>query len=288
MSYRRLLALVAVLLSLAACDATPGPPEANAPPTLSGFQFSPDTLRLEDPAPGGTVDVPLTFEVEADDPDGDLERLLYSVRPALRYDVALSPGGPQDDTLTLRAPLVEEVLEVAPDGEIVEVDVPLTLPECEVGLYVVEVFAVDAAGQLSGAARGNLVFEAPGPEPVVTEVAAPEQIPLPEEDAIALFPITAQVDAGGATCLNRVAITGGTLEGGELVFSEPIELEDDGNAGGLSGDERRGDGVYTTLFPLLPGQLPAGTLTLEVQAFNRAGTAGPAATVSVELVEDAD
>ncbi|QXD14606.1 hypothetical protein GQ464_014390 [Rhodocaloribacter litoris] len=244
-------------LLLAGCDSVPGPPADTRPPLLSGFSFSPQRIVLEELPPGqiegDLVRVPLELGVTARDEDGDLETVRFLVRPPLSSTEVVAQGE----------------MTAAGDGRYVAGPV-LEFSRGEVGVYTVLVFAVDAAGQFSNQARGELVFEAAGRPPVIEDVEMPERVtrPAPGENPLAI-PIVAVVsDPDGLENIARVEMQ--VVPGGAV-----FRLCDDGgdgacNPGASSGDAVAGDGRFTITVQLTSDNAP-GQTTFRFRAVDRAG-----------------
>lgn len=145
MSLRRSLFVVVLAAALvAACDDTPGTtPLDRQPPTVTEFDYVPQTVRVADLPPDrvneddSTAQVDLRLVARAVDPDGALDRVTFSIEPSRTPSAALR--GRLDS--------------IAPDvyGVAIDLGVPAFVDES----YTLRVFAVDADSLISNQALGQ-------------------------------------------------------------------------------------------------------------------------------------
>lgn len=238
--------LVAACAFVAACDQAPGPAdEAGNPPVLSEFSFSPHVYSIGNDAEGEDQSVPLTMEVTATDPDGDLETVSFVVQPPF--------GG--------AAPVAQGTLSRA-SGARFEGDATVTIPSGEAGVYTVLVYAVDGAGSLSNDVRGTMRIEGVGLPPVIESVVAPDTVQRPAsgEPPKRIAFVAVVSDPDGLSNINAVHFWNIANP------SAKIEMFDTGELG----DEVAGDGRYTRVVEIGAGNQP-GTNTFAFQATDRSG-----------------
>ena len=251
--------IVAVLtIAVSACDAGPGTVDLGAaPPRVFDLAFSPDSLNLSDIDPsrivGDSVLVDLDISVSAEDADGDLQEVSFTILPPARVDEPLAAG-----ILTLGT------------GDRWSVTRQIALPVGQVGNYVLTVFASDATGLLGNQVRGTVELAAAqgfGSPPVVEEVVA---TPNPLAPPATLRVIARVTDEQGLANIVRVEVD---IQGVKYTMS------DDGES---LGDTIAGDGNYTASFSV-PGGVAAGVEPLSVQAFDRNGNASEIVTIELTI-----
>jgi len=142
-----LVAVCLVGLLAAGCDDTPGTQAIDPePPELAGFSFSPKRVVVDDVPPDriqdDRVQVPLTVEARASDPDGSVDRV----------ELALEPSQNPQGTLLLDLP--------AADGDRFAGAINIGLPLVD-EIYTVRVYAVDNDSLVSNQVRGQLRVVAP-------------------------------------------------------------------------------------------------------------------------------
>lgn len=130
---------------VAACDATPGPtPLDRHPPEVSNFSFAPDSVNAADlpdeQITDSTAQVPFQMSVTAQDPDGTVEQVLFTIEPAS------TPGQTVQGTL----PSVQSN-QYGAAGEV-------GLAPGRDEIYTVRVFAIDDDDQISNQAIAQLRF----------------------------------------------------------------------------------------------------------------------------------
>ena len=182
--------------------------------------------------------VPVRLVVRVNDADGDVDRVLFAVRP------------PWDDDKPYRTGTLEPAV-----GNRYERDFTLDLPRGGVGGYEVLVYAVDSEQRLSNQVRATLRFEvAQGSPPVITAIEAPTTFRPP--GTLRLIAVVS--DADGLSNIRNVFVR--TPAGAEL------PMFDDG---ATSGDEIARDGRYTASFNV-PSASP-GPQTFKFRAIDRSG-----------------
>lgn len=236
-------ALLLVLL-VAACDDAPGVPDVSARPAITAFALTPGQDSLATAAPTASVPLQATFTLVGDGP--------VRVRALVRYAGT--------DTLVAMA-------DVRVEPGPVTLDLPLTLPRGATGDYAVEVSTEGPDRRPGDGARGIFRFRAAslGP-PVVTAVEAGTSVTRP-------------TSASGVARLNVVVVVtdpDGRENIAVVLLQQPGvgvlgQLSDSGGGrNGDTGDVTADDGQYSGRLQFTR-DTPAGTYTLEVVAFDRAG-----------------
>lgn len=250
LSLPRLLLAVACTLALAACDSGPGSatPEG-VPPVVSDLTFSPQEIGS---APGGegAFTVPLTLDVAARDEDGDLDGVFFAIQ---------SPASGQE-------PVATGSLESAGGGRFA-VTADVSIPEGEIGVYTIVVYAVDAEGSMSNTVLGNLKYVGTGEPPVIEDVEAEPEIVRPPTQ-LRLIAIVSDPDG----LANIARVIGTTPSGFEF------DMADDGRN---LGDEEANDGRYTATFDV-PSATP-GTQTFTFVAIDKSGLRSEVFTKEIEV-----
>ncbi|RMH65889.1 MAG: hypothetical protein D6685_05470 [Bacteroidetes bacterium] len=244
-----------LLAVIAGCDTAPGPePLDRRPPVLSDFAYAPREVDLGTLPPeqivGGEVQVPITFSVVAQDPDGPVAEVTYLIKAPLEVDRALEVG----------------TMAAVGEGRY-EATTTLRVPVGEIGDYALIVYAVDADAQLSNQVRGTVALFSSGEAPVIEGVEAiPDTLRPPGE----LVLIATVSDPDG---LENIAQVVGRAPAG-FVF----QMFDDGQS---QGDAAAGDGRFTARFDV-PSATP-GVQTFSFQATDRSGLKSAVVTKDVVI-----
>ncbi len=259
-----------LLVFIAGCDTTPGPADlAGKAPVVSNLSFTPDNILVDTLPDGVVVDgiarFDVTVSVDANDADGDLDRVFIVVLSPIVTDVALS----------------QTTIE-APGNGALQATITLAIPVSDVGLYAIKVTASDTAGRLSNQVIGQLEFDATGGPPVIEEIDIPDRItrPAPGEPGIQV-PIVATVsDPDGLDNVLRVEVS--------VNGAVTLQLCDDGSSGvcnsgfGASGDSVSGDGKFTLTIQL-DATNGAGVNTFVFTAIDRSGLQSSSETRTITV-----
>ena len=120
-------------------------PEAQAPPSVSRLAVTPDSINAADVPPDQVQDsvarVPLSIAATATDPDGTVERVVFTIEPSS------SPQGTASGTLQRE--------QGSRYRRAVELGIPVFLDE----VYTIRVFAVDDDSLSSNQSLGRFRFE---------------------------------------------------------------------------------------------------------------------------------
>lgn len=202
----RAAAAAALLALLAGCDAGPGASRLEErPPTVSELVFSPSLIDITVAGSpfqveNGLVTVPFSVQVGAEDPDGEVAEVIYtlnSVTPGVRVSV----GTMAPQSTGLYAASVELKLSVA-----------------EPGRYPVIVYAIDKSGRLSNEVRGALELRSAGGPPAIEAAQASA-----EEGEIVLTAAVTDPEGAGNVAQVEARSGSGTLtilrDDGDTFFS---------------------------------------------------------------------
>lgn len=249
---RLLPGALVVLTLLGGCDSATDPqPLGGRPPEVSDFAFSPDSVFFDDAiVSGDTAGIDLAVSVLASDPDGEIDRVQFSIDG--QFEGTIASG-----TLALG------------DDRRYAATAPLRLGRGQRGLYSVLVYAVDDDGLLSNQVRG--LFELAGMglgPPVIDAIDAPMEFRPPGT----LVLVAVVSDPDGLSDIARVEVDG---SGGGT-----FQLFDDGQS---SGDETADDGRYTATFDV-PTATP-GPQTFVFRAFDRDGLASQDVPFTITILE---
>lgn len=159
--FTRLLGPVLVALGLVltgGCDSVPGRPGERQPPRVANLQVVTDSIQ-EVPE-DSTVRVDVGLAARATDPDGEINRVVFTIEPSS------NPRGTVSGTL----PRVE--------NDIYAGRIRLNIPLVE-ELYTVRVFAVDSDSLASNTVTGQFRVEPDQQSRVVPLSARPTKSPAP-------------------------------------------------------------------------------------------------------------
>ena len=142
----RLYALLlagALALLLSACDEAPGVAPSAEPPVLLDLAYSPDSVNADSLEPTRVTDSTVTADLRivtaAEDPDGSIDRVVFTIEPASAPDGAIEgtlPPIPDEPTLYGTA-------------------IDLTLPRVD-EIYTIRTYAIDQDSLLSNVALGQI------------------------------------------------------------------------------------------------------------------------------------
>jgi hypothetical protein len=140
----------------------------------------------------------------------------------------------------------------------------------EVGTYWIEAFGETVQGHRTKTLYEPFRVVRSNQPPVLSDLQAPDTVSLSNQDQLIQLRVRAS-DPNGLQDIARVFFNSYRPNGAPS-SGNPFEMFDDGNRNGPSGDETRGDGIYS-LRILLPASTQRGTYRFEFQAYDRAGAA---------------
>ena len=246
---------------IAACDTAPGPSDAiQRPPSVSGFSYAPRDLDLLDVDPAdiadGSVDVAFDVQVDAEDPDGQIDRVLFVLHPPTQ--------GAQ--------PLAFEQLTESGSGRYT-ISHNVELATGEIGNYNIVVYAIDNAGLLSNEVLGTFTLMNEGSPPVIDSLDVPGTIQRPATGTQNVVFAAYVSDPDGLA--NVASVVFWNTDSPGSTFS----LFDDGSSGG---DETAGDGRFTATLQISSGNA-VGINRFAFQATDRAGLKSEIVTQEVAI-----
>lgn len=136
----------------------------------------------------------------------------------------------------------------------------------EVGLYSIETVAESEQGYRSAARIVPLRVIRTNEPPVISNLQAPDTVTLANQDQSLQLRIRA-TDPNGPEDIQRV-IFNSFRPNNQPSSGNPFQMFDDGDVSGVSGDQTRGDGIYSLRISL-PASTQTGTYRFEFRAFDR-------------------
>lgn len=136
----------------------------------------------------------------------------------------------------------------------------------EIGTYAVETVAESENGYKSAGQILPLRVTRSNLPPAISDVQAPDTVTLGNQDQALQLRIKA-TDPNGLEDIQRV-IFNSFRPGGQPSSGNPFSMFDDGEQSGISGDQVKGDGIYSLRISL-PASTTTGTYRFEFRAFDR-------------------
>ncbi|MCS7230338.1 MAG: hypothetical protein RMJ81_07000 [Candidatus Kryptonium sp.] len=138
----------------------------------------------------------------------------------------------------------------------------------EAGIYQVKIFSIDKSNFSSNEIHFSLNLYRGNRPPVISDLVAPDSVLL--QTQVVLIKITLKAtDPDGNNDIKSVQFNSYRPDGSPS-SGNPFRMYDDGNASGVSGDERAGDGIYSIIVQL-PPNTQKGRYKFEFFAIDRAG-----------------
>jgi hypothetical protein len=132
-----------MVLSLSACDEAPGVSPSSQPPVLVDLAYSPNSINPDSLTPDrvtdSTVTANLRIVTEAQDPDGSVDRVLFTIEPASVADAAVQGT----------------LLPIPEEPNLFGTAIDLTLPRVD-EIYTIRTYAIDQDSLLSNVALGQI------------------------------------------------------------------------------------------------------------------------------------
>lgn len=138
----------------------------------------------------------------------------------------------------------------------------------EAGICYVKIFSVDKSNFTSNEFYFNLNLYRGNRPPIISDLNAPDSVILQSQTILIKITIKA-TDPDGDNDIKAVYFNSFKPDGSPS-SGNPFRMYDDGNANGISGDEKAGDGIYSIIIQL-PPNTQKGTYRFEFQAIDRAG-----------------
>lgn len=133
----------ALVLLLPACDTAPGSAPDAQPPVVTDLAYSPDSVNADSLDPSRVTDSTVTADVRiiaaASDPDGEIDRVVFTIEPASVPDAA-----------------IEGTLPAIPDEpDLYGTAIDLTLPRVD-EIYTIRTYAIDRDSLVSNVSLGQV------------------------------------------------------------------------------------------------------------------------------------
>lgn len=138
----------------------------------------------------------------------------------------------------------------------------------ESGNYYVKIFAIDKSNFSSNEIYFTLDLYRGNRPPVISNLIAPDTVFLQTQTVLIKITIKA-TDPDGDNDIKTVQFNSYKPDGSPS-SGNPFKMYDDGNASGISGDDKAGDGIYSIIVQLPPNS-QRGKYRFEFQAIDRAG-----------------
>jgi len=138
----------------------------------------------------------------------------------------------------------------------------------ESGIYQVRIFSIDKNNFTSNEFYFNLNLYRGNRPPIISDLNAPDTVILQTQTVLIKITVKA-TDLDGDNDIKAVYFSSFKPDGSPS-SGNPFQMYDDGNASGISGDERAGDGIYSIIIQL-PPNTQKGTYRFEFQAIDKAG-----------------
>lgn len=137
----------------------------------------------------------------------------------------------------------------------------------ESGIYFVKVYSVDKSGISGNEVYFSFELYRGNRPPVISELNAPDTVFLQSQTVLIKMTIKA-TDPDGDNDIKTVQFNSFKPDGSPS-SGNPFRMYDDGNASGISGDDKAGDGIYSIIIQL-PPSTQKGRYRFEFQAIDRA------------------
>jgi hypothetical protein len=259
------LAIALFVLGCQSDENTPIDP-FRLPPFVKSFEISPTTVNTDtinvgqQRLPTDTLSITVNAIAQVSDPEGISNLLEVSVgvyRPTSRdliKTAALLDNGVSPDA-------------IAGDGTFASL-VTFKILRSDIGDFQVEVTAVNKSNVTSNTLTRFLTVERLNRPPILSDLVAPDSVSVSTSVVLLQLTVTA-ADPDGQSDVQKVFFNSFKPDGSPS-SGNPFQMLDDGNAGGSSGDQVSGDGIYSLVIQLPPGT-PKGDYRFEFQAEDRSG-----------------
>jgi hypothetical protein len=260
-----LLVIPAFVLGCQSNENTPVDP-FHVPPFVKSFTVSPtsintDTINVgQQRLPTDTLKITVSATAQVSDPEGisNLKEVIVGVYK------------PASHSLVKTAPILDNGVApdaIAGDGIFAGL-VTFNIVRSDIGDFQVEVTALNKSNVTSNTLSSFVSVERLNRPPMLSDLVAPDSVSV-SASIVLLQPTVRASDLDGQGDIQRVFFNSFKPDGSPS-SGNPFQMFDDGNAGGTSGDQVSGDGIYSLVIQLPPGT-PKGEYRFEFQAADRSG-----------------
>jgi hypothetical protein len=268
MSHLRQSLFLVIALFVLGCQSDENTPidPFHLPPFVKSSAISPtsintDTINVgQQRLPTDTLNITVNAIAQVSDPAG-ISNL---------QEVSVSIYKPASRDLIKTAPLFDDGVSpdaIAADGIFTGL-VTFKILRSDIGDFQVEVIAVNKSNVTSNTLTRFLTVERLNRPPILSDLVAPDSVSVSTSVVLLQLTVTA-ADPDGQSDVQKVFFNSFKPDGSPS-SGNPFQMLDDGNAGGSSGDQVSGDGIYSLVIQLPPGT-PKGDYRFEFQAEDRSG-----------------
>ncbi len=248
------LCVVFIFLLLAGCDKNPDgviDPSGRRPNllavVLTTSTFNTDTIFVNGKkSPSDQLILPIGFKATIGIPATAVQSFHYSVTRT-SDGIEVTSG---DIALTYI-----EKLQIQSIVESITLNKSFSLPiqRSDIGIFSVELSAIDESGFESNAFRSPLSIVRLNRPPQISNLQAPDTLQLPLQGSVVVLLTLNVFDPDGSSDIRKVQFTS-ILPDGKPSSSGPIQMFDDGGmvdlGGYTSGDAVAADGIYSRMIQL--------------------------------------
>lgn len=226
------------------------------PPIVKSLKVIPAEINLDtikvgaDKSPEDTLNISLKVTATIFDKDGqdDIAETLYEIVNPLK-STTLSKGKlAKLDSITFYA------------------EPNFKIKRKESGNYYVKVFSIDKKGFSGSEVYVSLNLYRGNRPPVLSDLNAPDTVYTQPQTVLIKITVKAS-DPDGNDDIKTVQFNVFKPDGSPS-SGNPFKMYDDGNASGISGDEKAGDGIYSLIIQL-PPNAQKGKYKFEFQAIDK-------------------
>jgi hypothetical protein len=268
MSHLKQLLFLVIALFVLGCQSDENTPidPFHLPPYVKSFEISPtsvntDTINVgQQRLPTDTLKITVSAKAQVSDPEG-----LSNLQ---EVSVGIYKPGSQD--LIKTAPLFANGVApdaIAGDGIFAGL-VTFNIVRSDIGDFQVEVTALNKSNVASNTLSRFVSVQRLNQPPTLSDLLAPDSASV--STSVVFLQLTVEAsDPDGPSDIQKVFFNSFKPDGSPS-SGNPFQMLDDGNAGGPSGDQVSGDGIYSLVIQLPPGT-PKGNYRFEFQAEDRSG-----------------
>jgi hypothetical protein len=229
----------------------------SSPPVIKNVEIVParinsDTILINgSKSPEDTLEIDLKIETIAFDNDGpdDIRNISFEI-----FKFGDSKARANGDM-------------IRKNDSLFSVDAKFKMLRHEAGNFNVKVVAVDKSNFRSNEVYVTLEIIRTNKPPVISDLEAPDTVYVQMQTVLIKMTIKA-TDPDGSDDIKSVQFNTFKPDGSPS-SGNPFYMYDDGNASGISGDDKAGDGIYSIVIQL-PPDAEKGKYRFEFQAFDRA------------------